>query len=202
MRDLIVIAAVVLGASCVSTGEKPKPTYEKSEVIERIGDLDETPSWSLGITPFTSESGSYMYVSSLTLDGDARPEACSKAAANEGRASILREIRDNLSVSGQLSTSSASSDPSKEEFLVFISQRSLTGVRVVETYWEKRIESDASGERVLRLRCASKVSISKSFLNRQIEEAVDAVAGSKQLIRKKLVEGHQAFIERTSNLTD
>lgn len=185
---------------CSSTSDvKSQPSFQKSEVIERVGSFEETPEWTTGVKPFSLEKGDFVYISTMTMSGDSRPEACVRASANMARANILREIKDNLSVSGQLNASSATSDPDMEDFLVYVSQRSLTGVKVKEAYWEKRVESDTDGERILKLQCATKVAISKKFLNEQISEARNVVGAKDPEVRNKLKESHMNFIERSTS---
>jgi hypothetical protein len=129
------------------------------------------------------------------MSGDARPDACNSAAGDIGRGEILRQIKDNISISGQLSESSASSDPATESLLAFLSQRSLSGVNVGARYWERREESDSAGIRVLRVFCATKVAISKSLLKRQIRDAIDGAPGGNPEIRAKLQKAQESFFD-------
>lgn len=158
--------ALVIGialSSCTTTGITQKP-YDPPKVVDRIGSGKVTPDWASGEQPFFEESGQVTFVNTFSMSGDSRPEACNNAAADSGRAQILRQVKDHLTTSGQLSDVSSSSDPGVESLMAFLAQGKLLGVKVTGRYWERREESDASANRVLRLFCATKVSIAKSLL--------------------------------------
>ena len=195
MKTMSLIAIILMATGCVTSPTDYQPEFEASSVLERIGGLDETPEWATGMTPFLEERGDVIYVNTLSMSGDSRPEACSRAAANVGRMKILREIKDNITSSGQFSEMSASSDPAVDTLIAFLSQGSLTGVKVTARYWEKREESDTKGMRVLRLHCAVKVAIARNHLERQISEVIDGVKGGDPEIRKKLKDAHKNFID-------
>lgn len=187
----------VVGASagaCVTAPSEKEPEYRPSEVLERIAELDETPQWATGTDTFLRNQGQVTYVATLRMSGNSRPEACTQSAANLARMSILREVRDNITLSGQYSEQLASSDPAVESMMAFLSQGQLSGVRVSRNYWEKRVESDQYGSRVLRLFCAAAVEISEQDLRRQLDAAIDDSRGSDPAIRNKLREAHESFI--------
>ena len=71
----------------------------------------------------------------------------------------------------------------------------MSGAKVSERYWEKFEESDASRNRVLKIRCAAKVAISKALLDQQIRKATETNATNPE-IRKKLLEGQKAFLDQ------
>jgi len=189
-----VFAIVLLSLSaCVSSG---KADYKASEVIERIGGKNETPDWATGEITMTEEKGNVIFINTTSLSGDSRSDACVKIASDSARTEILRHIKDNITASGQINEISATSDPGMESLTAFLSQGKLSGVSVQQKYWEKRVESNGSGERVLRLHCAAKVAISKSELNRQLREAVGQ--GGNPEIRQKLLDAQKTFIDGLS----
>lgn len=193
MNDLKLSAALFFSfilASCVHS----EPHYAKSEVLERIGNATETPEWASGATAMTSEGSKALFISVITMNGDARPEACMRAASDTARADILRYIRDALSTSGQLNDTSVTSDPSYESLTAFLAQEHLSGVSVESRYWEKVVSSDTSANRVLKLRCAAKVGISKVDLARQLQAAVGP--GGNSVVRQKLLDAQQKFIDQ------
>ena len=60
-------------------------------------------------------------------------------------------------------------------------------------YWEKVEESDSSGSRVLRIRCAAKVGIAKAQLAEQLRAAT-GTSGNAEM-RAKLLEQQKQFID-------
>ena len=198
MKAWNVSLAVILITGCTTT-KIQQPEFEASRVIERIGNVSETPEWSLGAEPLSNENGQVYFVSTITMAGDSRPEACISAASNLARVQILRQIKDHLTSSGQLSEESASSDPSLESLTAYLAQGTLSGVKVAKSYWEKREESDVAGMRVLRVRCASKVSIARSVLEKQLRAAIDGTGGGNPEVRKKLLEAQNNFLDSLSS---
>jgi hypothetical protein len=171
------------------------PKYEESRVIERIGGLKETPKWALGMEPMLEEKGNVIYVQTMTMDGNSRPEACTKAAGDTGRAEFVRQIRDGITAAGQVTEGSATSDVAIESSVAYLSNLKLSGVKITERYWEKAEESDGGGSRILKVRCAAKVAIPKTLLDQQIRKATETNAGNPE-IRKRLLEGQKAFLDQ------
>ena len=169
------------------------PSYKAAEVIERIDGESTTPPWASGKVTMFESDGKVFFVSANSMSGDSRVESCTRVAADTGRTEILRYIKDNLTASGQISENSGTQDPAVESLIAFLSSGKLSGVTVQEKYWEKRVESDASGARVLRLKCAAKVMIAKSELTRQLAEATGKSGNAE--IRTKLIEAQKSFIE-------
>jgi hypothetical protein len=197
IRYLMILQFAVLSSCSTTSGSSFRPSI----VIERMpGHGDTSPTWTTGADPFSLERGQVYFTSTTTMSGDSRVEACMSAAADLGRVQILRQIKDQLTSSGQLSENSASSDPSLESLTAYLSQGSLSGVKVTSRYWERREESDASGQRVLRVYCAAKVSIAKSLLEKQL--LVAAGGDGNPAIRQKLLEAQKAFLDSLTTTTE
>ena len=81
-----------------------------------------------------------------------------------------------------------------ENLTAFLSMGRLSGAQVAERYWERKEESDAQGNRVLRLHCATKIAINKASLERQLRDAT-TVRGGNPEIREKLLQAQKDFIE-------
>lgn len=190
-RNLIMLFTSIIASSCTTTQGNQ---FESSRVIERIGGAKDTPEWTTGANPVSEEKGEVIFVNTLSMSGDTRPEACTRAAGDTARTEILRHIKDNLTASGQVAEDSGSTDPAVENLIAFLSQGKLSGVKVVSRYWEKREESDSTGSRVLRVHCAAKVAISKQTLAKQLREATEGTKGNPE-IRHKLLEQQKKFLE-------
>lgn len=191
-RVIITVLVLVNASSCTTTSITQK-AYDPPKVVDRIGSVQVTPEWASGAQPFFEEAGQVTFVNTLSMSGDSRPEACNNAAADSGRAQILRQVKDHLTTSGQLSDASASSDPGVESLMAFLSQGKLSGVKITGRYWERREESDAGAKRVLRLFCATKVSIAKGLLEEQLRAAISG-SGNPE-IRQKLLDAQKGFLE-------
>ena len=189
---LITLSAVILNSGCTTTPKGPE--FKESRVVERMGKAKESPAWTDGGQPMFEEGQDVIFASLLTMSGDARPEACMKAADVDARAMMLRHIKDTLTASGQLNEVSASNDPGYEGLIAFLSSGSIKGARTAQRFWEMVEESDSSGSRVLRLRCAVKLAVSKTELAKQMRDSTSAPAGNAE-IRAKLHKAQGEFIE-------
>lgn len=192
MKYLKLLPIIALAASCTTTSG---PRYEASRVIERMDGHDETPKFAVGGNLMSEEGQNAIYAHTMTMNGDARPEACLKASTIGAKSEMIKYIKDAITTSGQLNETNAVDDPGYESLTAFLSQGKLSGVQVVQNYWEKREESDTSGERVLRLKCAVKVAIKKSILEKQLREAMTNAPTGNPEIRQKLLEAQKQFID-------
>lgn len=197
MRTLFFAPLLATVAGCVTSG---KPGYEKAEVVERMGDKDETPQWTVGDVAMREEEGNVTFANFITMAGNSRPEACMKAAELDAKAQMLRHIKDNVVTSGQLNETSASDDPGFESLTAFFSSGKVNGAKIAERYWERVEESAESGERVLRLKCAAKVAVKKAELARQMRDAIDGPKGDPK-VRAALNKATTDFIDGLSSGT-
>lgn len=182
----------ILMSSCTTTGSSPE--FKESRVVERMGKASESPAWTDGSVPMSEEGQDVVFTGILTMSGDSRSEACMKAADLDARAMMLRHIKDTLTSSGQLNEVSASTDPGYEGLVAFLSNGSIKGARTTLRYWEKVEESSAAGTRVLKLKCAVKIAVTKADLAKQMRDASDVPAGNAE-IREKLHKAQGDFIE-------
>ena len=170
------------------------PKYQKTEVLERLGNIDETPSWANRSKVMWKDKNEVVFVSTLQFDGDSRPESCMKAASLDGKAQILSFIKENITTSGQLSELDASSDPAFESLTAFISQGKINGVSVKERYWERVETSTVNRARVLKLNCASKIAIKESDLKRQLSAATRSAPEGNKKVRDALIDAQVEFL--------
>ena len=194
MKSLDMFLAALALSGCVSTNAAT-PEYQVSRVLERIGQAKEAPPWASGETTFYEERSDINYIETVTMSGNARPEACNHAAADLGRVQILRQIKDAITSSGQVVESTGTTDPAVERLMAFLSQGQLSGVKLVARYWERREESDASGNRVLRIVCASKVAIPRILLETQLRVATNGDTAGNPDIRQKLLDAQKSFLD-------
>jgi hypothetical protein len=68
-------------------------------------------------------------------------------------------------------------------------------VKTVERYWEKRVESNSSGTRELKLACAAKMGIEKGVLEKQLRDALSGGMQGNPEIRQKLLNAQKDFID-------
>lgn len=188
-----VMTLLLLGTGCTTTSNQP--SFEKAEVIERINGLSSTPEWATGEKTMVEQGGDVKFVSQVTMGGNARSEACLKAADLQGRSEMLQYIKTNITTSGQLNETDASSDPGYESLTAYLSQGKLSGLKVADRYWEKRVESSATGDRVLKLRCVSQLVVRKTELERQLREATSNAPKGNPEIREKLLNAQKQFID-------
>lgn len=195
MKRLFYLILTGFLGSCATSLE---PTFHETRVLERIGDLDTTPHWADGSKVMWEENNQAVFANIIRMTGDARPDACMKASALAAKGEMLQYIRQNITISGQLDESSLSGDPSYESLTAFLSQGKIHGVKILDRYWEKTVESNESGESVLRLRCATKVALQKSELQKQLREAANPKGKGNAEIRNTLLNAQKSFIDNLS----
>jgi hypothetical protein len=193
VNGLTMVFAGVCIAACSSTPKGPE--FAPAEVLQRIGDKKKTPDWATGEKTAFNEDGMAIFVSTSTMSGDARVEACMRAAEETARAKFVRYIQEGITTSGQVSELSASQDPGVEALTAFLAQGKLSGVKTVERYWEKRVESTATGTRELKLACAAKMGIEKGVLEKQLRDALSGGMQGNPEIRQKLLNAQKDFID-------
>ena len=176
MKRALCFGMLCLGFSACVT--KNGTSFEETQILERIGGKKETPEWAHGDKTTLIEGNEYVFISQVSVAGNSRTEACMKAADLEAQAGILKYIKTSITSSGQLNETDMASNPGFESLTTFFAAGRLNGVKTLEKYWEKRVESSESGERVLKLRCLSKVGIRKSDLEQQLRDAMGGTKGN------------------------
>lgn len=182
--------AVFMGA-CTSTDH---PDYRASEVIETMGDIDK-PEWALSGATMTEEEGDVIFISELSMGANSRPEACFKASELQGKSQMIGYIKSKITSSAQLNETNAESNPGFESLTAVLSQGTLSGVKTKDRFWEKRVESSETGERLLKIHCTVKLAIAKGELARQLREASMAASGGNAEMKAKLLKAQETFIE-------
>lgn len=163
-------------------------------VTERLGMASETPSWTYGAKVMWQEGDSIIFAYSLEMSGASRPDACMKAASLQARTEMRRYISESISSSELLSQADLTSDPEFESVTASLAQGSITGASVSEQYWERVLKTDVRGERGLRMRCASKVKVSRSDLDGQLERTIVTETKSNPEMRQALMMAQTDFL--------
>ncbi len=170
--------------------------YVKTEVINNSDRTLKTPEWILNSKILNEDNGQIVYIYKMNLDGSARPDACIAMVRAQAVAEMLKYIKNSVTASGQVEDLNASSDPSYSSLTAFLSQGSISGAQVTDTYWEQTMEADASGMRpIKRLMCAVKLGIDKQTLDKQMRDAINGTPGGNPEIRKKLIDAQKNFID-------
>lgn len=188
--SLPLLVVSVLG-SCTHSG----PSFEETEIIERMEGYDETPMFATGRKTMWTEDKDAIFANIILMSGNTRPDACMKAASLGAKTAMLKYIKEQVTTSGQLAEDSAQEDPGYESLTAFLSQGSISGAKVIEQYYDRREVSEASGARVLKLKCAAKISVNKNHLAKQLREATNKGPKGNKEVRKKLIEAQKNFIE-------
>lgn len=193
LNKLLLVAGLVFATSCVTS----KPSFEASEVVERMPGVDETPEWTNGSQSMIEEGSNAVFVSTMRMSGNSRSDACLKGVALSGKADMLKYVKQSITASAQLNDVDAASDPAFESLTAALSQGDISGAKVLESYWQKVEESDESGARVLRLICSAKVGVNKAQLAKMLREATSKSGGNAE-IRERLLNAQKEFIDGLS----
>ena len=169
MKTLISLAVAFAFIGCASS---------RATVWERIGEQDETPKWTYGEKTMQDAESDVFFIHVVSTP-TGQPEGCLRVAEEGARARVLRHIKDSMTNSGQTSESGLDNDSHAESLTTWLAAGSLQGVTTEERYWERVVEKDPEGKKLLKLRCAAKVKISKVMLERQIKSGQKILASGK-----------------------
>ena len=197
------IALLLSAVTACTNNEKPgnRPDFEASRIVERMEGFEKTPEYATGAKVMWGEGKQVYFANIMSLSGDSRPDACLKAAGIEAKAEMLKYIKESMTTSGQLSDDAVQEDPAMESLTAFISQGNISGAAIADRYWDRREESDSTGDRILRVRCAVKVAIDKGLLAKQLREATTKTKEGNPEIREKLLEAQKSFLENVGGET-
>lgn len=163
-------------------------------VIERIPAAIETPVWASGAKVMWQEKDNVVFAHSLEMGGDSRPNACMRAASLQARTEMRRYISESITSSELSSIGDVSSDPEFEAVTASLAQGTIKGASVQEQYWEKVLKTDARGERVLRIMCASKVQVSRADLDAQLGRVIEVETARNPEMRHALMMAQTDFL--------
>ena len=188
---IAIVASVLAVTGCVTTPSKPE--FEKAKVVDSLNDRD-LPDWAQRDDSMFEEDGNVSFVTGLSMAGNSRTDGCIEASRLQNESQMVRHIRQAITTSAQVNQTSASDDPGYEALTAMLSQGTIQGSRVTGKHWLRVEESSESGERVLRLKCFTKVSVKKSELARQMREVTNQPNGNAQ-IRKKLLDAQSRYLD-------
>lgn len=164
-------------------------------VTERLGRATETPQWTYGAKVMWQDKDSVIFAYSLEMSGVSRPSICMKAASLQARTEMRRYISESISSRELLSQADLSSDPEFEAITASLAQGSIKGASVKEQYWEKVLKTDVRGEKRLRMRCSSKVQVTRADLDKQLERTIVAKTAKNPEMRQALMKAQTTFLD-------
>jgi hypothetical protein len=171
-------------------------TSYHTQIVERIANKTETPQWSYIEKSTQEENNNLLFGYTTTTENTKRPEICLKVAEESAKANILRYVKDNVTHSGQTSETT-SNDLNLESLTTWISMGKLNSINTQDRYWEI-IQDNIQGNITFKLRCAVRVSISKTELAKQIKEANQPKNNINEVVRKAQEDKTTEFIKNAN----
>ena len=194
---LQILTLLTLSSACVTT--PTKPDYKASEVIERMEGFSSTPDFATGQKVMWAEGGDIFFAYTIDMSGNTRDSACMQASSLGAKTHILTHVKEGITHSAQLSQMDAESSPAFESLTAQLSQLQMSGVTIVKQYFDRREVSDAdTGERLLKIHCASVVSVKRSQLTKMLKDATQKSVADAG-VREKLLNAQKDFIGSLSD---
>ena len=182
MKKNLLLLLLLFITSCGSTGNKPRDFEVEYKVINASNRTE--PMWITDINKFKGEKGIRYFVSESE---HAVKRLCVKSATARANATIASEVKQHIE-SEYSEVTREDEDRNIEKFysesLNQIVNTKVSGIRVVNQYWEKRkFESDKDGGSKLQYSCFTLVSITEKRLEKAIKLASNKY---KKVIKESL----------------
>ncbi len=177
------------------------PDVIKTEVVNNSDRSLRTPSWVLSSKDMALEGSDAIFIYRTTLDADNRPDTCLAIAKTQASSEMIKYIKNSITNSAQVDDSNGKNDPSYSSLIAVLSQGTLSGAQVSDTYWEQTLQTNKAGMLPIRqLMCAAKISIDKNLLEKQMHAAITGSKGANTTIKEKLIKAQQNFIDNISQI--
>ena len=163
-------------------------------ILERLGRAETTPEWTYGGQAMWKVKDNVIFMSSLEISDNRRPDMCMKAASLQARAEMRRFILENISSSELLSQSDLMSNSEFQSVTTSLAHGKIKGASVKSRYWERFQTTDIRGEGKIRMRCASQISVAKKDLDTQLNKTIEASLTNNPRIKRALINAYNDFI--------
>lgn len=199
MKKFLFVTFLISACASKSTSQ---PEFEETKVLERMRGAKAAPGWvDSEKEKFLETEGTTRQVSyrgTVIMSGNAKPDSCMRAASDIARSSIVKNIVDSLTTKSSVEDSGAGAETTSDQLIASFSQLRFTGVEISGVYWEKSIQSDENGNRVLKLQCWAKASIPATELKKQIDKAVGDAAKKNPEVAKEQDELRNKYFKQSA----
>jgi hypothetical protein len=154
---------------CVSDPQRPAAGRV---VIDQTPGASGLPAWTEKGNKFQDTDGRIAFKGFLTMDSDARPDACTHAAGIDAKGRIASMISTSV-----LETSGISTDEKNivySRLVAALANQKFSGLEIADEYWNL-IEINDGMSQTRKLECWAKVTIAKTVLDKAMARALREV---------------------------
>jgi hypothetical protein len=190
--NYLIILVTMAGCSSTPKGNDGK-AIEPDQVLSRIDDLGERPSWIKESASFTVGGGNVTALGQTTIPGDHRVEAAYRIAENSAKAAIAGGIEQRLDFVFQNSEEGTGMDSTQARYIGAEAAKITTSsLRPSKRYWEKVLTTDESGNKRTVYRVFATVSMPEADFRKAVIDAARKQNGKGGLSQdfSKKVDAH------------
>ena len=185
MRMLLALTTLFI-MSCASAPKlQSGKAYEPDQVLSRIDEMSSRPAWLHESESFKVEKGTVYSLGATTIPGDDRVEAAYRIAENNAKAAIASGIEQRLEFIFQNAEEGTKIGADQTRFIGSeVSSIVGNSIRADKRYWEKYSTTLENGERAIRYRVFSQVSMPESEFKAAVINALHKREGKAGISRE------------------
>ncbi|HEY9662508.1 MAG TPA: hypothetical protein V6C65_28970 [Allocoleopsis sp.] len=168
----IICKYLAFGLFAMGCASDPQQSTAGRRVIDQSPGMQGLPAWATKGNRFQDTEGKVAFKGMLTMEPDARGDACTHAAGTDAKgriaALVSSSILDQAGISGDERTTVSN------RLTVALAKQKFSGVEIADEYWAL-IEFDDGMNKNRRLECFAKVTIDKRSLDNAIAKAMREV---------------------------
>lgn len=146
-------------------------------VIDQSPGITGTPSWVTGSNKFKAEEGRVGFKGTLSMEHDARGEACTQAAANDAKGKIAQMI--SSSVIDESGFSGDQKSVVAQRLVASLSKQKFVGVETTDEFWQiVEISGSEDGKPTRRMDCWARITIPQDLLDSALKRALADLNGT------------------------
>lgn len=195
MKKLAIALPMLLLAACASTGVV---NYQKDQVLSTSNNEDQ-PDWANENVPFQIKDGKVYSVGVAYIGGNEVPSAGARISANNAKANIARAVENRMEFIFQQGAESASFDSQVAKFIGSeVSNLTASNLREEGHWWLRYATSEQSGERAIRYRIYSLVTMTEIEFKAAMFKAMNKATAQNKVtpeFRDQLARQWNRFVE-------
>lgn len=195
MRNFSAAICLIALSACSSTGVV---NYERDQVLSTANDEDQ-PDWANENVPFQIKDGKVFSVGVAYIRGDEVPSAGGRIAANNARANIAKAVENRMEFIFQQGAENASFDSQVAKFIGSeVSNLSANNLREEGHWWTRYATSEENGERRIKYRLYSLVTMSEADFKAAVFKAMNKATAQNKVspeFRAQLARQWDRFVE-------
>jgi hypothetical protein len=195
MKRTIAALSLFVFSACSSTGVV---NYERDKVLATANDEDQ-PDWANENVPFQVKDGKVFSVGVAYIRGDEVPSAGGRIAANNARVNIAKAVENRMEFVFQQGAENASFDGQVAKFIGSeVSSLTANNLREEGHWWTRYATSEENGERRIKYRLYSLVTMSEADFKAAVYKAVNKATAQNKVspeFRAQLARQWDRFVE-------